>query len=115
MVTMLREAFKDDEVKNSMVKLKNNGVIDYIQKHNLNEKYREDVDRIVNDLIKVNKLPKIVVVATDMFRVPRLENDVSNNEAGSRLEVAKRKMEGMDKNITELLKRDMLTRMELEA
>ena len=60
-------------------------------------------------------MPKIVVAATNIFRVPRLENDVSNNEAGSRLEVAERRMEGMDKNITELLKRDTLTRTELEA
>ena len=99
MVTMCGEALKDDEVKNSLVKLKNNGVIDNIQKHNLNEKYREDVVRIVNDLIKVNKMPKIVVATTNIFRVSRLEN-----EAGSILEVAERRMEGMDKNIMELLK-----------
>ena len=74
MVTMLREAFKDDEVRNSLVKLKNNIIIDKVQKHNLNEKYREDVVRIVNDLIKVNKMPKIVVAATNIYRVPRLEN-----------------------------------------
>ena len=40
---------------------------------------------------------------------------MSNNEAGSRLEVAERRMEGIDKNITELLKRGMLMRTELEA
>ena len=42
-VSMLGEAFKDDEVKDSLNKLKNTGIIDNVQKHHYNEKYREDV------------------------------------------------------------------------
>ena len=95
--------------------MKNFGCIESFQKHHYTEKYREDVIKIVTNLIKENKLPKVVVAATDLFRIPRPDNDINKSASGARMETMEKRMEGLDMNMTELLKKDTLLRTDLEA
>ena len=104
-VKMLNEALNPDEAKYALKKLKADGVVEVVQKHNHGEKYFDDIAKVCATLISDAKMPKIVVASLDVFRIPRPESvDLDNVVVGARMDVMEKKMEGMDKNVTELLR-----------
>ena len=61
-------------------------------------------------LFKIYK-KKVVVSSLEIFRIPRpVGDDLDNVVVGARMDVMEKKMEGMDKNVTELLRnfKDMI-------
>ena len=102
---MLTETFKPDDAKVALDKLKADGLIENVQKHNKGEKYLEDLIKATGALSNDNKLPKIDVLSTDIFRIPKPTMDSLDNVAiGARMNVMEMKIEDMDKNVSELLK-----------
>ena len=103
-VKMLKGAFKHDEARISLDKMKADDPVENVQKHNHGEKYFEDVVKVSATLISEKKMPKIVVASLDVFRIPKPNTDLDNVASGVRMDVMEKKMEGMDKNVTELLR-----------
>ena len=103
-VKMLNEVFKPEEARVSLEKLKADELVETVQKHNHGEKYFEDVVKICSTLISGKKMPKVVVASLYIFRIPKPDTDLDNVAAGARMDVMEKKMEGMDKNVTELLR-----------
>ena len=117
-VKMLTEAFKPDEAKAALDKLKADGLIENVQRHNKGDKYFDDLVKITGALSNDDKVPKIVVASTDIFRIPKPTLDsLDNVAAGARMDVMEKKMVDMDKNVTELLKnfKDMITSQRVPA
>ena len=104
-VKMLAGAFKPEEAKTALEKLKADGLVENVQKHNKGEKYYEDLIKLTGALSSEDKLPKIVVVSSDIFRIPRPTlYSLDNVAVGARMNVMEKKFEDMDKNVAELLK-----------
>ena len=102
---MLSEAFKPNEAKDALDKLKADDLIDNVLKHHQGDKYFEDIVKAVAKLIRENKMPKVVVTSLEVFQIPRPDNDdLDNVVVGARMDVMEKEMESMDKNVTELLR-----------
>lgn len=102
---MLTQVFKPDEAKAALEKLEKSGLVESVQKRNHSEKYFEDLVQVIDKLSNDNKMPRIVVASLDIFRIPKPDTeDLDNLTVAARMNVMERKMEGMDKNMTELLK-----------
>ena len=104
-IKMLTEAFKPEEAKAALDALKENGVIDAVLKHNYSEKFFEDIVKVTSKLINDNKMPNILVLSSEVLRIPRPQSDSLDTAAvGSRMDVMDKRMGGVEKNMSEILK-----------
>ena len=71
-VKMFNEAFKHEEAKVALDKLKADGLVENMQKHNHGEKYFEDLVKVCATLSCENKVPK---VAYGKAKVTTLRSD----------------------------------------
>jgi hypothetical protein len=102
---MLSENFKHEEAKEALEKLKTAEVIDNVKRHNIGEKFFEDLVKVTSTLISEGKLPKIRVLSSEILRIPRPEvADLDNVAVGARMEVMDKRMEGVEKNMNEMMK-----------
>ena len=104
-VRMLTDAFKPEEAKAALEALKENGIIDAVLKHNYSEKFFEDIVKVTSKLINDNKMPNILVLSSEILRIPRPQSDSLDTAAvGSRMDVMDKRMGGVEKNMSEILK-----------
>ena len=95
-VKMLTEAFKPEEAKAALEALKENGIIDAVLKHNYSEKFFEDIVKVTSKLINDNKMPNILVLSSEILRIPRPQSDSLDTAAvGSRMDVMDKRMGGV--------------------
>ena len=103
-VKMVKEGFKPDEATRALDKLLAGKHVENVQRHNHGEKYFEDVVKVCASLVAEKKLPKVVVASLDILRIKKPDIDPDNVTVNARMDVMEKKMEGMDKNVSELLK-----------
>ena len=103
---MLSHKFTPDQAKIALGKLKDNNYIASVQNHHISDKYFEDVVETYAKLeAELNdKMPKIVVEATDIMKIPRPENcDLDEIAIGSRMNVVDNKLENVEKKLNEFM------------
>ena len=74
-----------------------------MQKHNKGEKYFEDLVKVVGNQISEARMPKVLVISNDIFRIPRPTVDALDNVAiSARMNTLEDRTECRYKNIKNL-------------
>ena len=103
---MLSENFTPEQAKIALGKLKDKNYIASVQNHHISDKYFEDVVKTYAKLeAKTDeKMPRIVVEAMDMLKIPRPENcGLDEIAIGSRMNVVDNRLESVEKKLNEFM------------